>query len=58
VCSACCCDGCWDLGGSALLVTIAHRPGRIAVTSPRYAEKYGLTYFGVLETSMTEFRDR
>lgn len=28
---------------------------QVAETLLRYREKYGLTYFGVLETSMTEF---
>jgi hypothetical protein len=28
---------------------------QVAETLPRYREKYGLTYFGVLETSMTDF---
>jgi probable F420-dependent oxidoreductase len=29
--------------------------GQVAETLQRYREKYGLTYFGVLETSMTDF---
>jgi hypothetical protein len=29
--------------------------GQVAETLLRYREKYGLTYFGVLETSMADF---